>query len=186
MQSVLIDKEFLKKYGVKASVTYARGTDKNSDLYEYQYQWSFRDGELFPQNAPWIKGSWEGVPLNLPLKPRVIELECNPDELKAVGITRATLQMRYMKLGKEVETNLPITVSKNENLIKTTIFTDPQTRGYAYRLIFNHKEDGKLALDWDAKINDDYVYVTIPDAFIGDERPVTSISKEKVKSGVGE
>jgi hypothetical protein len=164
-ESVTIDKDYLKNHGVKASFSYARDNDKNSDVYEYQYQWSFRDGELFPQTAAWIKGAWEGVPLNLPLKPRVIEFECDPEELKAVGITRATLQVRYMKLGKEVETNIPVTVSKNENLVKTTIFTDPQTRGYAYRLVFNHKDEGKLALDWDAKINDDYVYASIPDAF---------------------
>jgi hypothetical protein len=49
--------------------------------------------------------------------------------------------------------------------VKSTIFTDPGTRGYAYRLVFNHKEEGKLATEWDAKINDDYVYVTVPEAY---------------------
>lgn len=164
-ESITIDKEYLKKEGTKASFSYARGEDNNSDIYEYQSQWSFNDGQVYPDPSPWIKGSWEGVPLTLPVKPRTIELECTPDELKAAGITRATLQVRYMKLGKEVETNIPISVAKNENLVKQVIFTDPNTRGYAYRLVFNHKEEGKLALDWDAKVNDDYVYVTIPDAF---------------------
>jgi hypothetical protein len=164
-RSVTMDAAYLKKNGMKATFTYARGDDKNSDLYEYQSQWSFNDGEVYPQTAAWTKGSWEGVPLVLPIKPRTIELECTPDDLKAVGITRATLQVRYMKLGKEVETNIPISVTQNQTLVKQTIFTDPNTRGYAYRLVFNHKEEGKLALDWDAKVNDDYVYVTVPDAF---------------------
>lgn len=164
-KSVTIDRESLKKNGIKASVTYARDQDDNAEVFEYQTQWSFKDGEIYPDPSPWIKGSWEAVPLNLPVKPRTIEFECDIDDLKTTGITRATLQLRYMKLGQEVETNVPITVSKNENLVKTTIFTDPGMRGYVYRLVFNHKEEGKLALDWDAKINDDYVYASVPEEF---------------------
>jgi hypothetical protein len=164
-RSVTIDKEYLKKNGVKASFTYARDGDNNNELYEYQAQWAFNDGQLYPESSPWIKGAWEGVPLSLPVRPRTIELECTPDDLKAAGITRATLQLRYMKLGKEVETNIPISVTRNESLVKGVIYTDPATRGYAYRLVFNHKDEGKLALDWDAKVNDDYVYVSVPDAF---------------------
>ena len=164
-RSVTIDKEYLKKNGVRASFTYAREGDNNPDLYEYQMQWAFNDGQLYPEPSPWIKGAWEGVPLTLPVKPRTIELECTPDDLKAVGITRATLQVRYMKLGKEMETNIPISITRNESLVKGVIYTDPGTRGYAYRLVFNHKDEGKLALDWDAKVNDDYVYVSVPEAF---------------------
>lgn len=164
-RSVTIDKEYLKKNGVKASFTYARDGDNNGEPYEYQTQWAFNDGQVYPEQSPWIKGAWEGVPLSLPVRPRTIELECTPDDLKAVGITRATLQVRYMRLGKEVETNIPISVTRNESTVKGLIYTDPATRGYAYRLIFNHKEEGKLALDWDAKVNDDYVYVSVPDAF---------------------
>jgi hypothetical protein len=164
-KSVTIDKEYLKKNGVRTNLTYARGNDNNDEVYEYQTQWSFNDGEVYPENSPWIKGAWEGLALAVPVRPREIELEGNLDDLKAVGITRATLQMRYMKLGKEIESNIPLTVSKNETLVKSTIFTDPGTRGYAYRLVFNHKEEGKLATEWDAKINDDYVYVTVPEAY---------------------
>jgi hypothetical protein len=165
MKSVTIDKEFLKKNGVRTNLTYARGQDNNDEVYEYQTQWSFVDGEVYPDPSPWIKGAWEGLALALPVKPRNIELECSLEDLKAAGITRATLQMRYMKLGREVESNFPLTVSKNESIVKTTIFTDPNTRGYAYRLIFNHKEAGKLATEWDAKINDDYVYINVPEEY---------------------
>lgn len=164
-KSVTVDREYLKKNGVRTNLTYARGEDTNAEVYEYQTQWSFNDGEVYPQPSPWIKGSWEGLALAVPVKPRQIELEANLEDLKAAGITRATLQMRYIKLGKEVESNIPLTVSKNEPLVKATIFTDPATRGYAYRLVFNHKEEGKMATDWDAKINDDYVYVNIPEDY---------------------
>src|SRR5262249_53268597 len=69
-----IDQDYLKKNGMKATFTYSRGTDQNSDLYEYQTQWSFNDGEVYPTDpSPWIKGTWEAVALNLPVKPRTIE-----------------------------------------------------------------------------------------------------------------
>ena len=164
-KSVTIDREYLKKNGVRTNVTYARGEDNNDEVYEYQMQWSFNDGQVYPEPSPWKKGTWEGLALAVPLKARHIEFEASLDDLKAAGITRATLQMRYMKLGKEVESNIPLTTSKNEGLVKSAIFTDPETRGYAYRLVFNHKEEGKLATEWDAKINDDYVYSNIPEEF---------------------
>jgi hypothetical protein len=40
---------------------------------------------------------------------------------------------------------------------------DRDSRGYAYRLVMNHTTEGKLALPWDAKVNDNYVYAVIPD-----------------------
>lgn len=189
-KSVTVDKEYLKKNGVRTNLTYARGDDNNDEVYEYQTQWSFNDGEVYPAPSPWIKGSWEGLALAAPVRPRVIEMEGNLDDLKNAGITRATLQMRYMKLGKEVESNIPLTVSKNENLVKSTIFTDPDTRGYAYRLVFNHKEEGKLATAWDAKINDDYVYINIPEEFKDKTseifRKAIEIGKEVTESPNGE
>ena len=45
------------------------------------------------------------------------------------------------------------------------LFTDRNTQGYAYRIIYNHTSEGKLATDWDSKINDNYVYATIPEKF---------------------
>jgi hypothetical protein len=69
-----------------------------------------------------------------------------------------------MKFGKEVETNIPITVSKGLGLIEKTIYTDKDTRGYVYRLILTPKTGEKLVLNWEAKINDDYVYAVIPEA----------------------
>lgn len=164
-KSVTIDKEYLKKNGMRTNFTYARDNDADNSVFEYQAQWSFNDGTLFPEQARWISGEWEGVPLTLPVRARTIEFESTPDELKAAGITRATLQVAYMKLGKEVIANIPISVAKNESLVKQVIYVDPASRGYAYRLVFNHKEDGKLATEWDAKINDDYVYASIPEAF---------------------
>ena len=161
---VVIDREYLKAKGVKATMTYARGTDTNPDLYEYQAQWSFRGGRVYPESAPWVKGEWAGITLAPPIKPRKIEFEGNPEEMKAMKITRATLQVRYQKLGREMETNIPFSVAKGEPLTSATIYLDRETKGYACRLIFDHTEKGKLALDWKPETSD-YVYASIPEEF---------------------
>lgn len=160
---VTIDRNFLKEKGVKASLTYARGEDTNPDVYDYKVQWSLKGGNVFPKNPAWIQGDWEGVTLAPPVKPRRIEFEADLDELNNSDITRVTAELHYYKFGREVVTNIPITVSKGETLVEETIFTDRDTRGYAYRLIFSHKKEGKLAIEPEAKINDDYIYASIPE-----------------------
>ncbi|TAE48247.1 MAG: hypothetical protein EAZ89_15545 [Bacteroidetes bacterium] len=157
-----IDREYLKTKGLRASMTYARGEDKTPDVYEYKAQWSLKGGNLYPLEPEWIKGDWQGVTLAPPISPRTLVFEGDLEELKAIGIVNATLQVRYMKFGKETETNIPLTVSKGNPIAEKMIFTDRNTQGYAYRLVLTHKEKGKMALDWEAKINDDYVYASIP------------------------
>lgn len=161
-EQATIDLEHLKKNGAVARFTYARGEDKNPDNYEYKIQWSLRGGVLYPENPNWQKGDWQGVTMTCPMVPRNIEFEADLEELKKAGITRATLQIRHMKYGKEVESNIPLTVSKGESLVSKKLFIDQDVPGYAYRLILTHKEKGKVALEWETKINDDYVYATIP------------------------
>jgi hypothetical protein len=165
MKSLTIDRKYLKENGITGTINYARGEDKNSDVYEYKTQWSLRGGNLYPENPEYQKGDWEGVTLYPPITPRTIEFEADLDELSEMGFTRATLQLRYYKFGKEVETNIPMTVSKGEPLIEKTIFMDKDTQGYAYQLVLNNKDasKGKMAFGWDVKINDDYVYASIPE-----------------------
>jgi hypothetical protein len=97
------------------------------------------------------------------VRPRVIEFEADLDKLKAANISRVTLQVRYKKFDEEVEENINISPAKNESLVNKMLFMDRDTRGYVYRLVFNHTTEGKLALPWSAKINDNYVYATLPD-----------------------
>jgi hypothetical protein len=179
---ITITKDFIENNGSLAEMTYARGDDRNSDIYEYKAQWSLRGGNLYPENPQWKKGDWEGVTLATPIKPRMIEFEADLDELKENGIVRATLQLRYYKFGKEVETNIPMTVSKGEPLIEETIFTDANTNGYVYRLILTHKEQGKLAFDWKSKINDNYVYASLPDGLKDLKSDLINDAKEAGKN----
>ncbi len=178
--AVTIDSKFLKDKGIAAQVTYARGEDKNTDLYEYKSQWSLRGGKIWPTDPTWTKGDWQGVTLYPPIYPRNIEFEADIDALKQMNISRATLQIRYRKFGQEYEENISVSPAKNEPLVSKIIYTDNDTKGYAYRLVFNHTSKGKLALDWEAKINDNYVYATIPDA-LKDEN--SEVFKKAVEAG---
>lgn len=159
--AVTIDKNTLKA-GTLATLTYARGEDKNPDAYEYRTSWNLK-GNIYPENPEWEKGDWKGINLVAPVTPRTIQFEGDLAQMQEMGIARATLQLRYMKFGKEVETNIPITVSQGKGLIEKTIYTDKDTRGYIYRLILTPKGGDKLVLSWESKINDDYVYAVIPE-----------------------
>jgi hypothetical protein len=175
---VTIDREYLKDNGVKATLTYARGDDTNPDVYEYKAQWSLRGGNVYPPDAPWIVGDWEGVTLSPPIKPVMIELEGDLDELKNDDITRVTAQVHYMKFGKEVEENIQLSVAAGNPISDKTIYIDKNTRGYVYRLIFNHKTEGKLALDWTQQINDNYIYASIPEDLVNTESEVFKVARE--------
>lgn len=179
---VTIDRDYLKERGVRAALTYARGEDKNPGVYEYKMQWSLSGGQIYPKNPQWIVGDWEGVTLAAPVLPRAVELEADIDELAENDIVRVTAAIRYYKFGKEVETNIPLTVSKQEPLIEETFFTDRDTQGYAYRLIFTHKTEGKLALPWETKINDDYIYASIPEELRDSESELFKEAKETGKN----
>jgi hypothetical protein len=178
LDQVTIDREYLKSKGLKASVSYARGEDKNSDVYEYKTQWSLKGGQLYPENPEYIRGDWEGITLAPPVTPRTIQFEADLDQLKSLGFRRATLQVRYKKFGQETETNIPITVSQGTPLVEQMIFTDRDTRGYVYRLVLTHETEGKLAMDWDAKINDDYVFATIPKGMEDKESDLFKFAKQ--------
>jgi hypothetical protein len=162
-ERVTLDKKFVTDKGITAAMTYAAGEDKNPDMYQYMVQWSLRGGNIFPPTPVWEKGQMEAVTLKPPVTPRLIEFEADLEKLKESNISRATLQIRYKKYGEEIEENLNISPAKNEALVSKLLFMDRDTRGYVYRLVFNHTSEGKLALPWSVKINDNYVYAVIPD-----------------------
>jgi hypothetical protein len=167
--AVTIDAKTLKETGLTATVTYARGDDKDPDSYEYQAQWSLKGGIVYPMNPPWLKGTWEGVALPPPVKPQTIEVQADPEEMKAKDIVRVTVQVHYQQFGQEAETNIPVTPAKNETIVSKKLFRDPKATSYAYRVIYNHKTAGKLVGPWIKSVKDDYVYVNIPMDLLTDD-----------------
>lgn len=175
---ITLDKKHLETEGVMASLTYARGEDRNPDQYLYQAQWSLRGGNVYPQNPKWVEGEWEGVTLAPPVMPRTIELEADLDELKAHEITRVTAQIHYYKFQKETEHNIHVSPAQGQPLVTEKIFADQAPAGYAYRLIFNHKREGKLVTEWVPQINDDYIYAVIPDEWVSEETEEIDFSSD--------
>lgn len=161
----------LAEEGLVRSLTYARGEGDAADAYEYQVQWSLRGGELHPRQPRWRRGSWEGVTLSPPLAGRSVELEGDLAAMEASGVTRVTAQLRYYRFGREVETNLQISPHRGEPLVAQRIYADRDSRGYAYRLIVNHKTHGKLVLPWSPKVGDDYIYAALPPELLRDGSP---------------
>ncbi len=159
-----IDQAYLKEHGPTKSISYAMGSDTDSEAYQYKTQWSLRGGKLFPENPQYKNADLAGITFSAPIEGRLIECEADLDELSAMGVVRATIQLRYYKFGKEVQTNVPITVSKGVSIVEKTIFMDVNTQGYAYQLIVDYKDPskGKMAFGWQPKINDDYVYAAVP------------------------
>jgi hypothetical protein len=157
-----IDKSFLEKNGQRINLTYARGEDKNSDVYEYKVQYAMKGGRIIPENPQWKKGDWAGITIASPIKLQKLELEGNLEELQSQGISRVTMQVRYYKYRQEYEDNINLSVAGGKSLVEKNIYMDRNAQGYAYRIVFNDKTEGKLATEWDAKINDFYTYSTIP------------------------
>jgi hypothetical protein len=155
-----------KNLGERAHVTYARGDDKNTDEPEYQAQWSFSGGYVYPQNPTWQKANFEGNPLAAPLRKRKVEFQTDIDKLKESKIVRAQLQLRYKKLGEEREMTLPISSLSADPIVTKNIYSDRDLDGFAYRVMYYTSEGEKLATEWSPEKNageDWYVFAAVPE-----------------------
>ncbi|WP_447987197.1 hypothetical protein [Nitrospira sp. Nam74] len=165
---VTIDAKYIKEKGINATVTYARGEDKNPDSYQWMAQWSLKGGKVYPEKPEWVNGTFEGVTLKPPVVPRVIEVEGDLEQMKASDVSRVTVQVHYPQFGQEAEENIAISPAQNQPLMSRKIFTDRESKGYVYRLVINHKNDGKLVLKWSDPMTDNYIYAKIPDEVLKD------------------
>ena len=165
---VTIDAKYIKEKGINATVTYARGEDKNPDTYQWMAQWSLKGGKVYPEKPEWVDGTFEGVTLKPPVVPRVIEVEGDLEQMKASDVSRVTVQIHYPQFGQEAEENIAISPAQNQPLMSRKIFTDRESKGYVYRLVVNHKTDGKLVLKWSEPMTDNYIYAKIPDEVLKD------------------
>lgn len=165
--TISFTKDDIAKKGSVAGITYASGDDKNAEMYQYRTQWSMKGGIKFPQNPQYVVGSMQASTLDLPITAHKIEFEADPEKLKELGISRAIMQVRYSKFGEEIEENISVSPAKNEPISSKTIFIDKAVRGYAYRMIFYHTTEGKLALPWSPKVSgsgsESYEYAVIPE-----------------------
>src|SRR5690606_30912903 len=89
--------------------------------------------------------------------------EADLAELESAGVTRVTAQIRYPKLGEEAEQNIQLSVAGGEPLVDARIFMNNNAEGYVYRLLFNHREEGRLATPWSKRASDNYIYAALPE-----------------------
>ncbi len=178
-QSVTIDQDYLKNRGVVASMTYAREGDRNSEVYQYQAQWSLRGGNLFPANPQWQQGKWEGVTLAPPVERWDLEVEADLDQMEASDIARVTAEIHYPLFGEEQFTTIAVS-PRGEALETDAIYVDRGTRGFAYRLIVNHKKEGRMVLPWEKRLGDRYIYAVIPDEILV-ESPARQTAKDAAR-----
>jgi hypothetical protein len=158
----------MKEKGINATVTYARGEDKNPDTYQWMAQWSLKGGKVYPEKPEWVDGTFDGVTLKPPVVPRLIEVEADLKQMDASDVSRVTVQIHYPQFGQEIEDNIAISPAQNQPLVSRKIFTDRDNKGYVYRLVVNHKTEGKLALKWSDPMSDNYIYAKIPDDLLKD------------------
>lgn len=161
--SITIDEAHIAENGTRAVLNYARGEGPNSGTYEYKVQTSFRGGKRYPANPEWQRGDWEGVSIASPLARRTVELEADLAQLGGAGVTRVTAEIRYPKLGEEAKENIQLSVAGGEPLVDKRIFMNNGAEGYVYRLIFNHREEGRLATPWSKRVSDNYIYAALPE-----------------------
>lgn len=169
-ESLTIDAKYLKENGVTSALTYARGEDNSPEVYQYQAQWSLKGGNVFPQNPRWLTGRWEGVTLTPPVRPLTVELEGNFDDMKAKDVTRVSAQIHYYQFEREAETNIQLSPAKGQAVVPQKLFMDRDRKGYAYRLVYNHKTLGKLATPWQGNVSDGYIYAALPEDLLTNEK----------------
>jgi hypothetical protein len=161
MEEATFDRKSIEENGQTITLTYARmGND--AQTFEYAVQWSLRGGHLYPVKPKWQKGDIMAVTLAAPVQPLKVEAETDLTELEELGISRASVELRYKRFGRSyVDTRaLALSPGRGEPLLETTIYHDRGNDKVEYRLIFHHKKMGKLASDQWHTVDGGYLYVT--------------------------
>ncbi len=162
-EDITFDRNYFNKNGNRAELVYSKAQTDDPTAYQYKVQWSLRRGNIWPrEDTSWQEGSWQALSLSPPVDPRPIRFEVDLDELEELDLRNATLQLRYQKFGREVESNMNISLYSKEPFAEKTIYMDKGTEGYAYRFIFTHKRKGVMAMPWEYKINTDYIFAVVP------------------------
>jgi hypothetical protein len=160
--AVTIDAAYIEENGLVAEMTFASGDDAGDHNYAYSTQWSYGGGNLYPRDPRWETSTTAAVTLVPPVVARDLEVEGDLREMEASDVSRVTVQILYKKFGQPFLENISVSPGQGEALVRRTIFTDRDQKGYVYRLVINSKREGKLAGEWSAKVNDDYIFAAIP------------------------
>jgi hypothetical protein len=146
LESVTMDAKYLKENGPVATLSYARGSSKTPDPFEYQVQWSLRGGKVYPPNPTWQPGALEGVTLTAPLRPTQGDFQWDPDAMKEKDLIRVSTQVVFWQFGEEKQ--MDIQPLPDTTMRPFKFFRDSSKSEFAYRLVYYHKTQGVLAGPW--------------------------------------
>jgi hypothetical protein len=161
IDEVTIDRKFLESNGQTATLSYARMGD-DAQTYDYAVQWSLRGGHLYPAEPRWQTGELMAVTLSAPVTPLLVEAEADLAELEDLGIARVSVELRYKRFGKTITDTraLALSPTAGEPLASKTLYRDSDSEALDYRLIFHHKQLGKIDSDEWQKVQGAYIYCT--------------------------
>ncbi len=159
IDEVTIDRKFLEQSGQTATLSYARMGD-DAQTYDYAVQWSLRGGHLYPTTPKWQQGELMAVTLAAPVSPQVIEAEADLDQLEELGIARVSVELRYKQFGKLFTDHkgLALSLAVGEPVVEKTLYRDADADSIEYRLIFHHKQLGKIKEPKWQPVEGDYIY----------------------------
>lgn len=160
LESVTMDAKYLKENGPVATLSYARGTAKTPDPFEYQVQWSLRGGKVFPANPTWQPGALEGVTLTAPLRPTQGDFQWDPEAMKEKDLVRVSTQIAFWQFGEEKK--IDIQPLPDSTMRPFKFFRDAAKGEFAYRLVYYHKTQGVLAGPWQRDTGG-LIYGAVPD-----------------------
>lgn len=160
LESVTMDAKYLKENGPVATLSYARGSSKTPDPFEYQVQWSLRGGKVYPPNPSWQPGALEGVTLTAPLRPTQCDFQWDPDAMKEKDLIRVSTQVVFWQFGEEKQ--MDVQPLPDTNMRPFRFFRDASKSEFAYRLVYYHKTQGVLAGPWQRNTGG-LIYGAVPD-----------------------
>jgi hypothetical protein len=164
MEEATFDRKYIEQNGQTISLSYARMGD-DAQMFEYATQWSLRGGKVYPAKPQWKKGEIMAVTLAAPVRPQTVEAEADLAELEELGISRASVELRYKRFGRQYidKRALALSPGQGEPLVEKTIYHDRDNEKVEYRVVFHHKTLGKLASRQWHTVDGGYLYVTPSD-----------------------
>ncbi len=159
IDELTLDRKYLEQSGQTATLSYARMSD-DAQSYDYAVQWSLRGGHLYPKTPRWQKGELMAVTLAAPVKPRLLEVEADLDELADLGVARVSVELRYKRFGKTFNDRkgLALSPATGEPVVNKVLYQDADSDRLEYRLVYHHKKLGRIKSDTWQAVEGDYVY----------------------------
>lgn len=102
------------------------------------------------------------VTLAAPIKPVTVEAEADLDELSEMNVARVSVELRYKQFGKTAtdHKSLAISAASGDPAATATIYPDAASTKLEYRLVYHHKQLGRIEEAQWRSVEGNYIYCT--------------------------